>query len=74
MLCWWRYDLRTSIILDDELVERANLLTGIKTKRELIDQALRALIQVHEQSELISLRGQLHWEGDLDALRRHRIH
>lgn len=66
--------MRTNIVLDDELVKRAQRLTGIKTKRELINKALRTLVQLQEQAEMLSLRGQLHWEGDLDSLRENRIH
>ena len=37
-------NMRTNIILDDKLVERAQKLTGIKTKREVVHEALRTLI------------------------------
>ncbi|RLA52778.1 MAG: type II toxin-antitoxin system VapB family antitoxin, partial [Gammaproteobacteria bacterium] len=33
--------MRTNIVLDDKLVEEAQALSQIKTKRELIDTALR---------------------------------
>lgn len=65
--------MRTNIVLDDQLVERAQKLTGIKTKRELVDVALRTLVQIYEQAELRSLRGQLHWEGNLSEQRQSRI-
>ena len=61
--------MRTNIVLDDDLVERAKQLTGIKTKRELIHEALRTLILLREQAEVRALRGKLHWEGDLAGLR-----
>jgi Arc/MetJ family transcription regulator len=61
--------MRTNIVLDDVLVERALTLTGMKTKRAVIDEALRTLILLHEQEEVRQLRGQLHWEGDIDATR-----
>ena len=35
---------RTNIVLDDALVERAMRLTGARTKREVVDIALRRLI------------------------------
>jgi Arc/MetJ family transcription regulator len=65
--------MRTNIVLDDELVERARLLTGIQTKRELIQEALRTLIRLREQAEVRQLRGRLHWEGDLDQQRTGRF-
>lgn len=51
--------LRTTIVLDEELVERVQELTGIKTKRAVVDEALRVLIRLHEQAEMRQLRGQL---------------
>ena len=65
--------MRTNIVLDDELIERARQLTGIKTKREVIHEALRALIQIREQEQIRALRGKLHWEGDLSSLREGRL-
>lgn len=35
----------------------------------MIEEALRTLIRVKGQEEIRSLRGKLHWEGDLDAMR-----
>jgi len=65
--------VRTNILLDDELVDRAKRLTGLKTKRAVVDEALRTLVRLKEQERIRSLRGQLHWEGDLDELRRSRV-
>lgn len=65
--------MRTNIVLDEELVEKAQELTGIKTKRAIVDEALRVLIRLYEQAEVRQLRGQLRWEGDIDAARLARI-
>ena len=51
--------MRTNIVLDDKLVERAQKLTGIKTKREVVHEALRTLILLSEQAEIRNLRGKL---------------
>ncbi len=64
--------MRTNIVLDENLIERAQKLTGIKTKREVVQEALRALILLREQAEIRSLRGQLKWEGNLDEQRQAR--
>lgn len=65
--------MRTNIVLDDKLVERAHKLTGIKTKREVVHEALRTLILLSEQGEIRSLRGKLKWEGDLNEQRKSRL-
>ena len=65
--------MRTNIILDDKLVARAQKLTGIKTKREVVHEALRLLILLKEQAEVRSLRGQLPWDGKLTDQRTSRV-
>ncbi len=65
--------MRTNIELDDKLVERAQKLTGIKTKREVVHEALRTLILLKEQGEIRHLRGKLKWEGDLHTQRLARL-
>jgi Arc/MetJ family transcription regulator len=65
--------MRTNIVLDDKLVERAQKLTGIKTKREVVHEALRTLILLSEQAEIRKLRGKLKWQGDLNAQRTSRF-
>jgi Arc/MetJ family transcription regulator len=69
-----RWVMRTNVVLDDDLVEQAKRLTGIKTKREVIHEALRTLIRLREQSEVRTLRGKLRWEGDLASLQESRRH
>jgi len=61
--------MRTNIVLDDKLVEKARRLTGIKTKRELVHEALKTLVRLHEQASVRDLRGKLSWSGDLEQLR-----
>ena len=65
--------MRTNIILDDKLVARAQKLTGIKTKREVVHEALRLLILLKEQAEVRSLRGKLPWDGKLTDQRTSRV-
>ena len=65
--------MRTNIVLDDKLVERAQKLTGIKTKREVIHEALRTLILLREQGSIRAVRGKLKWEGDLNEQRSSRF-
>lgn len=64
--------MRTNIVLDDELIDRARKLTGLKTKKQVVQEALRLLIQLKEQEGVRALRGKLHWDGDLDEMRQGR--
>lgn len=61
--------MRTNIDIDDKLMADALRLTGIATKREVVELALRTLLRMHHQKELRSLRGKLDWQGDLDGMR-----
>ena len=65
--------MRTNIVLDDKLIERAQKLTGIKTKREVVHEALRLLILLNEQGEVRTLRGKLPWDGVLSEQRLSRV-
>ena len=65
--------MRTNIVLDDKLVERAQKLTGIKTKREVVHEALRLLILLNEQAEIRSMRGKFPWDGNLGEQRKSRV-
>ena len=62
--------MRTNIVIDDELMERAIAMSGGATKRSIVHEALRDWVLLREQSGIKALRGKVHWEGDLDAMRR----
>jgi Arc/MetJ family transcription regulator len=64
--------MRTNIVIDDELMSAALELTGIRTKREAVETALRIMVDLKRQERLRKYRGKLHWEGDLDESRRSR--
>ena len=64
--------IRTNIVLDEKLVTAALKATKIKTRKALIDYALRELLRHSQQKELLKLRGKIHWEGDLKASREGR--
>jgi len=51
--------VRTNIELDDELVDEARQLTGIATKRALVEEALRALIAARRRRSLLDLEGKI---------------
>ena len=61
--------MRTNIELNEDLVAEAQRLTGFRTKRGLIDHALRELVRRRQQRRLLELRGRVKWEGDLGRMR-----
>jgi len=62
--------MRTNIVIDDKLMAATLKATGIKTKREAVEQGLRTLLRLKRQTDLRRLRGKYPWVGDLDAMRR----
>ncbi len=58
--------MHTHIVLDDELVNEALSLTGISSKRELINLALKELVQNRQKKDLFQLAGQLELDKDYD--------
>ena len=61
--------MRTNIELDDVLVKEAMSLTKFRTKKEMVNFALDALIKKIKKQELASLWGSNIWEGDLNQMR-----
>ena len=64
---------RTNVVLDEELVDELKERTGIATTRELVNFALRELRRHRRLCEFRKLRGKIHWEGDLDEMRKDRV-
>ncbi|SET14077.1 antitoxin of type II TA system, VapB [Nitrosomonas marina] len=60
--------MRTSIVIDDELMNDAMRLTGVKTNRGAVELALKSLIPLENQKKIKYFRGKLKWEDNLEAL------
>jgi Arc/MetJ family transcription regulator len=61
--------MRTNIELDDALVDQALHLSQIKTKREVIQEALKNYVAWMKKKQLLGLKGQVKWEGSLKEMR-----
>ena len=61
--------MRTNIVIDDRLMNKAKKVSGYKTKKETIEEALKLLVAQREQSEIRTVRGKLNWEGNLEEMR-----
>jgi len=61
--------MRTNVEIDDSLMEEAMQLTQIKTKRQIIESALKEFISATHRKQLMALRGKVEWEGNLDDMR-----
>ena len=61
--------MRTNIVIDDQLMESALKVSGLTTKKDVVEQGLKLLIKKSQQQGIRRLRGKLKWEGDLDEMR-----
>jgi len=50
-------------------MSRALKSGGYHTKKAAIEQGLKLLVQINSQKKLRNLKGKIHWEGDLEAMR-----
>lgn len=66
--------MRTNIELDDNLVKEAQRLTGIATKKGVVQEALRVLVQTRKRKSLRDLRGKIEFAPGYDykAMREER--
>jgi Arc/MetJ family transcription regulator len=61
------YEMRTNIVLDDQLVAEAMRLSGAHSKREVVDLALRELVARRHQRDILGLVGQDLIDPDYDV-------
>ena len=65
--------MRTNIDIDDELMSRALAASGLRTKKAVVEEALKLLVRLRSQEKIRDLRGKIQWEGDLEQMRRNRL-
>jgi len=58
--------MRTNIILDPRLIKEAQKLTGIKTKKGVVDEALRSLIHNLKRKSLLEIAGKISFAKGYD--------
>jgi Arc/MetJ family transcription regulator len=63
---------RTNVVLEEDLIEAGLELTGLRSRRALIDYALRQLLRRESQKKILELKGKVHWEGNLSSMRQER--
>ena len=64
--------MRTNIDLDETLVKRAMEISGINTKKAVVNMILNEYIRRNNQKNILKYRGKKIWEGDLEKMRENR--
>ncbi|WKN41169.1 type II toxin-antitoxin system VapB family antitoxin [Tunicatimonas pelagia] len=61
--------MRTNIDIDDTLLRQAMKFSKAKSKKAVVDEALRIYVKLSQQKSILELKGKICWEGDLDEMR-----
>ena len=61
--------MRTNVVVDDNLMESALRVSGLRTKKDAIEEGLKLLVQLKSQENIKGFRGKLKWSGSLDEMR-----
>ena len=61
--------MRTNVEINDKLIKEAIVLSKAKTKKEIIDIALKNYINQMKRKSMVDLFGKVKWEGDLNEMR-----
>ena len=56
----------TNLAIDDQLINEAKKISGLKTKKAVVTEALREYIQRRKQMEIIKLFGKIDFDQDYD--------
>ncbi|SHH48184.1 antitoxin of type II TA system, VapB [Thermosipho atlanticus DSM 15807] len=58
--------MRTNIVIDDALIEEAMKLSNLKTKKEVVNLALKEFVQTRKRKNLKDLKGKIEFADDYD--------
>ena len=66
--------MRTNIVIDDKLIEHAMRVSGLTTKKDVVDRALVEFVQRHTRKDLNELQGKIKFADNYDykAMRKGR--
>ena len=65
--------MRTNIVIDDDLLEEAFAVSGARTKKDLIHEALRAFIRLNKRKDLMELAGTINFYKGYDHKKLRRM-
>ena len=58
--------MATNLAIDDKLLQEALLISGLKTKKDTVNYALKEFINRRRQLEILTLFGKLEPDTDYD--------
>ena len=58
--------MRTNIVIDDNIMRQAMIVSGLQTKREVVDRALNEFVANNSRMDLLELKGQIRFADGYD--------
>ena len=58
--------MRTNIFIDEDIIKTAMDVSGLKTKKDTVDRALREFIVLHSRKDLLELKGKIQFAEGYD--------
>jgi Arc/MetJ family transcription regulator len=58
--------MRTNVEIDDKLIEEAQRVTGLKTKRAVVEEGLKTLVRLKRQMKILELGGKVEFWEDIN--------
>jgi Arc/MetJ family transcription regulator len=62
--------MRTNIDINDQLLQSAMELTQSKTKKAIVELALKELVQSIKRRKVLAMEGNAPWMGNLTEMRK----
>ncbi len=58
--------MRTNIVLDEKLVKEAFKYSTVRTKKDLVEMALKEFVENHRRMDIRKLRGKISFQSGYD--------
>ncbi|KYO67010.1 MULTISPECIES: type II toxin-antitoxin system VapB family antitoxin [Thermovenabulum] len=58
--------MRTNIIIDENLIKEALKISGLKTKKEVVNLALKEFVENRKRKNLMDLKGRIEFDENYD--------
>ncbi|MGB9840356.1 type II toxin-antitoxin system VapB family antitoxin [Thermovenabulum sp.] len=58
--------MRTNIIIDENLIKEALEISGLKTKKEVVNMALKEFVENRKRKNLMDLKGKIQFDENYD--------
>ena len=63
---------RTNVVIDENLIEEAKVLSGIKYTKDVIHEAVEQFVKNKRRRRILEIPKDFRWEGDLNEMRKSR--